>query len=189
MDDVLYFKDREGWRSWLEINHDKKNVAWLIHYKKSSNKVGITHEEAVEEALCFGWIDGQLRRIDDEKYSLRYTPRKARSVWSKINKEKAERMIKSGKMTQAGLTKIEEAKKSGYWENAYTNKVKETMPPDLKKALTQNKKAWLYFQKFANTYRNMYIGWVNDAKTQETRVKRINKIVEQSLKNKRLVFE
>jgi len=96
--------------------------------------------------------------------------------------------MKSGRMTDAGLVKIQEAKKNGLWENAYTNKTKETIPADLKEALMKEKKAWENFQRFANSYRNMYIGWVNNAKTAETRMKRIKKIVEQSLLNKKLVF-
>ena len=96
--------------------------------------------------------------------------------------------MKSGKMTDAGLVKILEAKKNGRWENAYTNKIKETIPEDLKEALMKEKKAWKNFQGFANSYRNMYVGWVNNAKTDETRMKRIKKIVEQSLLNKKLIF-
>ena len=145
-------------------------------------------EESVEEAICFGWIDGKLKRLDAERFMLRFSPRRANSVWSKINKERAERLMKSGRMTAAGLVKIEEAKKSGFWDNAYTNKTKEAIPLDLKEALMKDKKAWGNFQNFANSYRNMYIGWVNNAKTTETRVKRIQKIVQQSLHNKKLIF-
>ncbi len=184
----VYFKNRDEWHKWLEKNHDKEKELWLIHYKKHSGKNGIHHQEAVEEAICFGWIDGKLKRIDDEKFILRYSPRKANSVWSKINKEKAEKMIKAGKITNSGLTKIEEAKKFGSWDAAYTNKQRERMPPDLKKALMKNKKAWNNFQNFANTYRNMYVGWVVNSKTDETRKKRIERVVKQSLQNKKLIF-
>jgi uncharacterized protein YdeI (YjbR/CyaY-like superfamily) len=145
-------------------------------------------EEAVEEALCFGWIDGKLKRIDDEKHALRFSPRRGNSVWSKINRERAERLIASGRMTRAGLAKIQEAKRSGRWDSAYTSKIGERMPLDLKKALMEDRRAWDDFQGFANTYRNMYIGWVNDAKTDGTRRKRIRKVVEQSLQNKKYAF-
>ncbi|MBN1245607.1 YdeI/OmpD-associated family protein [Candidatus Bathyarchaeota archaeon] len=188
MDNALSFKDRENWRKWLEKNYDKESHIWLALYKKGSGKKGITLEESVEEAMCFGWIDGKLKRLDAERFILRFSPRKANSVWSKINKERAEALMKSGKMTEAGLAKIEEAKKTGLWDNAYTNKTKEAIPLDLKEALMKDKKAWDNFQNFANSYRNMYIGWVNNAKTTETRVKRIKKIVEQSLLDKKLVF-
>ena len=188
MDNPLSFKDRENWRKWLEKNYDKENHIWLALYKKGSGKKGMPLEESVEEAMCFGWIDGKLKRLDDERYILRFSPRKANSVWSKINKERAEALMKSGKMTEAGLAKIEEAKKTDLWDNAYTNKTKEAIPLHLKEALMKDKKAWDNFQNFANSYRNMYIGWVNNAKTIETRMKRIKKIVQQSLHNKKLIF-
>jgi uncharacterized protein YdeI (YjbR/CyaY-like superfamily) len=188
MGNALFFENREDWRSWLEKNHDKETEVWLVHYKKSPGKRGMTLEESVEEAICFGWIDGKLRKMDDERFVLRFSPRKAKSVWSKINKERAERLTESGRMTDAGLAKIEEAKKSGFWNLAYTNKIKEAMPSDLKKALMKDKRAWENFQRFANSYRNMYIDWVNAAKTDETRRRRIKKTVEQSLQNKKLSF-
>ena len=188
MDNALYFEGIEGWRGWLERNHDKGNHVWLTYYKKGSGTKGITLEESVEEAICFGWIDGKLRRIDDERFVVRFSPRKAKSVWSKINKERAERLMKSGRMTTAGLAKIEAARKSGCWDRAYTNKIKNEMPADLKQALMKEGGAWDNFQRFANSYRNMYIGWVNDAKTDETRQKRIQKVVEQASKNRKLVF-
>jgi uncharacterized protein YdeI (YjbR/CyaY-like superfamily) len=188
MKSVLDFRSRDEWRSWLEKNFDKESSAWLRIYKKKSGRKGVTLEESVEEAMCFGWIDGKLRRLDGESFMLRFSPRKARSVWSKINRERAERLMGSGRMTAAGLAKIEEAKKSGFWDGAYTNKVRDDVPVDLKEALMRDKRAWENFENFANSYRNMYIGWVDNAKTAETRRKRVKKIVEQSLLNKKLVY-
>ena len=185
LNNALYFKNRNEWRTWLEINHKDLEEVWLIHYKKSTGKKGINHFDAVEEALCFGWIDSKLKKIDEERFILRYSPRKSKSVWSKINKEKAEELIASGKMTQAGLDKIEEAKRNGMWDSAYTNIVKERIPSDLKQALIRNNKAWNNFQHFANSYRNMYIGWVKSAKTEETRKRRIDEVVKRSLQNKK----
>jgi uncharacterized protein YdeI (YjbR/CyaY-like superfamily) len=187
MDNARYFKDEEEWRSWLERNYDKERYVWLTIYKKGSGKKEITLEEAVEEAMCFGWIDGKLKSIGAEKFILRFSPRKMKSVWSKINKERAERLIKSGRMTDAGLAKIEAAKKSGWWDKAYTNKIMDEIPADLEQALKLEKLAWENFRKFANSYKNMYIGWVNGAKTTKTRKKRILKIVEQAIKNKKLI--
>jgi uncharacterized protein YdeI (YjbR/CyaY-like superfamily) len=126
--------------------------------------------------------------VDQEKYALRYTPRKPGSVWSKINKEKAEVMIQQGKMTDAGLLKIEEAKKSGLWQKAYTNTESNIVPKDLEDALRKNKKTWQNFNGFAFSYRNMYIGWVSSAKTAQTRRKRIDLVVNQSLENKKILF-
>jgi uncharacterized protein YdeI (YjbR/CyaY-like superfamily) len=187
-DTAAHFKNRKEWRRWLETHHDKKSEIWLIHCKQHSAKPGVRHEEAVEEALCFGWIDGQLKKVDDEKYRLRYSPRRPKSPWSRINRDKAEKIIQSGQMTAAGLARIEEAKKAGLWQRAYTNKARERMQSDLKAALLKNERAWNNFRKFANTYRNMYIGWVISAKTMETRKTRIDKIVAQASRNKKLIF-
>lgn len=185
LDKALYFESSREWRKWLERNHDKEREAWLMHYKKGTGESGVSYSEAVEEALCFGWIDSKGKRIDDKRFVLKYSPRKAKSVWSMVNKERAERLIEAGRMTDAGLAKIEEAKRSGLWDTAYTNKVREKMPSDLKKALLAEKDAWNNFQGFANSYRNMYIGWVNGAKTEGTRNRRIAEVVKRSLANKK----
>ena len=180
---ALLFKNRDEWRYWLEKNHTISTEVWLMHYKKSLNNKSVNHFDAVEEALCFGWIDSKLKKIDEERFILKYSPRKPKSVWSKINKDTAEQMISLGKMTSAGFEKIEEAKKQGFWDIAYTNLVKERLPSDLKKALMVNKIAWNNFQHFANSYRNMYIGWVKNAKTQKTRRKRVSAVVKRSFDN------
>jgi len=182
---ILHIKNRNEWRKWLEINHKNINEVWLIHYKNPFNKKSINHFEAVEEALCFGWIDSKLKKIDKESFILRYSPRRPKSIWSKINKEKAEELIALGKMTKSGLEKIKDAKKQGLWDTAYTNLVKDRLPSDLKNSLMQNKTAWNNFQKFANSYRNMYIGWVRSAKTKETRKRRISEVVKRAAKNKK----
>ena len=115
---ALYFDNSQEWRQWLQLNHDIENDALLLIYKKRSGKTGISYDKALEEALCFGWIDGKMRSVDNDRFVLRFSPRKAKSVWSKINKEKAELLISQGKMTEVGLAKIEEAKKNGLWEEA-----------------------------------------------------------------------
>jgi len=181
--DSVYFKNKNEWRTWLQNHHDTYAEIWVLHYKKSSHKISMNHFEAVEEALCFGWIDSTLKKIDEDRFILKFTPRKPKSVWSKINKEKAEQLIREGKMTPAGFQKIEEAKKQGVWDTAYTNSIKDRLPTTLKNALRQNPEAWKNFQAFANSYRNMYIGWVKNAKTDTTRNQRINTVVNRSLKN------
>jgi len=183
--EALFFENGQQWRTWLQQNHAEKNAIWLTHYKKNSGKTGISYDEALEEALCYGWIDGKLKKLDDEKYIIRYSPRKAKSVWSKLNKDKVEQLIESGKMTEAGLAKIEEAKSNGYWNSAYTNKKTDELPLDLKNALIQDKDAWHHFQRFANSYRNTYIGWVNMAKSEETKKRRISEVVKRSSLNKK----
>jgi len=189
MGNSLHFENRENWRSWLEKNHDREAWAWLSFYKKGGGKKGITLAESVEEAICFGWIDGKLRKVDDLSFIVRFSPRKAKSVWSMINKERAERLVGSGRMTSMGLAKISEAKEAGTWDNAYTNRTRDKMPADLREALMKDMRAWKHFHGFANTYRNMYVGWIANAKTNETRNKRIEKVVEQAIKNKKLISE
>jgi uncharacterized protein YdeI (YjbR/CyaY-like superfamily) len=156
-----------------------------VHYKKNSHKSSVTLADAVEESICFGWIDGKLISIDEEMFILRYSPRKANSVWSKINKERAERLIESGEMTDAGLIKIGEAKKRGLWDTAYTSKTKDSIPEDLREALSADRNAWTNFQRFANSYRNGYIRWVTGAKTEKTRAARIKEVIKRSALNKK----
>lgn len=177
---ALHFKDSREWRKWLEQEGSTAIEVCLIHYKKGSKKTSVSHDDAVLEALCFGWIDGKLIRTDAEKYILRYTPRTARSVWSRINRDRAEKLITAGRMTEAGLAKIEEARKNGRWDAAYQN---IEMPAELEQALHKNLKALENFNKFADSYRTMYIGWVLDAKTEQTRRRRIEQVVERSAAN------
>ena len=142
------------------------------------------YAEAVEEALCFGWIDGILKRIDDEKHAQRFTPRKPKSIWSKVNKERAKRMINEGKMMDAGLEKIKAAKKSGWWQNAYTTSRHDNdMSDEMKKVLMSDKEAWKNFQNFTKSYQNLYIFWVNYAKRDETKKKRIQLVLERAKRN------
>lgn len=180
-----HFKNRNEWRKWLHKNHGNVDEIWLIFYKKHTGKPGITHSEAVEESLCFGWIDSKVKRIDDERFIQKYTPRKPNSVWSKINKESAQKMIREGKMSPSGFEKIKEAKRSGKWSAAYTSRRKLAMPNDLKKALMKKKKAWNNFSSFANTYQNMYIGWVDSAKRKEMRERRIGEVVRRAARNQK----
>jgi uncharacterized protein YdeI (YjbR/CyaY-like superfamily) len=182
---ALHFKDREKWRSWLSENHDKTDEIWLIHYKKSSGKKGISLNDAVEEALCFGWIDGKLKSIDEEKYILRYTPRKKKSPWSLINKERALRLIEQDRMTAAGMSKIEEARRNGLWDNAYSTSKMEEVPADLEDSLAGDEIACVNFYNFAPSYRNNYIGWINAAKTKETRKRHIAEVVKRARLNKK----
>ena len=177
------FKSKTAWRKWLQKNHATEDHVWLVHLKKHVKKPGLRHDEAIEEALCFGWIDGKLISIDDETFMLRYSPRRKNSLWSKINRTKAEELIRQEKMTEAGFAKIQEAKENGKWDAAYSSKASPVLPDDLQAALKKNKKAWENFQNFANSYRNMYIGWVDDARREPTRNKRIAEVVRRSAQN------
>jgi uncharacterized protein YdeI (YjbR/CyaY-like superfamily) len=113
---LLYVTNREEWRTWLKENHETEKEIWLVFFKKNSGKPGIIYEDAVEEAICFGWIDSLVKKIDDQSYSQKFTPRTVKAGWSVSNKIRAERMIQQGRMTQAGLDKIREAKENGNWE-------------------------------------------------------------------------
>ena len=173
----LYFKNRDEWRKWLEKNHTQSDGIWMVYYKKHTKKESVSYNDAVEEALCFGWIDSLIKSIDGERYKQKYTPRKKNSVWSDLNRKRVGKMIKEGKMTEAGLKLVDEAKKNGRWENAYAMKGKPEMPDDLLNALKKNKKAHENFMKFAPSHQNTYIYWLNSAKREETRKNRIEKIV------------
>jgi uncharacterized protein YdeI (YjbR/CyaY-like superfamily) len=181
----IHFRNRQKWRSWLARNHDREKEVWLTYYKKHTRMRGVTHEEAVAEALCFGWIDSKVRAIDDERFMQKYTPRKGDSVWSLINKKVAMRMMREGKMAKAGLATIKAAKKSGRWSSAYTSRWRMAVPPDLKGALMENERAWRHFRDFANTYQNMYVGWVNEAKTEGTRNRRMREVVKRASRNQK----
>jgi uncharacterized protein YdeI (YjbR/CyaY-like superfamily) len=189
VDKPIEFNNRQKWRKWLEENGNTAQWVWLVHYNNHSGRMSLSLSEGVEEALCFGWIDGQMKSLDEDRYFLRYSPRKSKSVWSKINKERAERLIIQGRMTAAGLAIIEEAKKNGYWDAAYTNKTEAQIPSDLENALLKDPEAYMHFIRFANSYRNMYIAWVVGAKTDETRVKRINEVLKWSALNKKAGIE
>ena len=182
---TLYVKDRVAWRDWLKKNHTSENEIWLIYYKKHTGKPRIPYDDAVEEALCFGWIDSLVKTIDDEKYMQKYSPRKKSSVWSEYNVKRCEKMIKEDKMTDAGLKLIEEAKKSGKWQQAYISKKIFEMPDALEIALKKDKTAWANFNNFAPSYKNNYIHWVISAKREETKNNRIAEVVKRSALNKK----
>lgn len=181
----LYLTNREDWRAWLERNHDVKTEIWLVYYKKHTGKPTIPYDDAVEEALCFGWIDSIVKRQDDEMYIQKYTPRKKKSVWSEANKKRANKMIKQGRMTEAGLAVVMAAKKSGEWTKANVRFDPRSVPPDLKKALAANKKAKENFDNLAPSYKKHYVWWITSAKREDTRRRRIAKTVLMIEENKK----
>jgi uncharacterized protein YdeI (YjbR/CyaY-like superfamily) len=170
----LYIPDRSKWRHWLMKNHDKeKNGIWLVFYKKKANKPSLEYEHAVEEAICFGWVDSIIKKIDEAKYARKFTPRKADSMWSELNKKRARKMIKQGLMAKAGLAKIRNAKKTGLWDKNPRPKISFDIPEEFAVALAKNKKARENFNKLAPTYRRHYIGWIAVAKRDQTKKRRI----------------
>ncbi|MHC4194258.1 MAG: YdeI/OmpD-associated family protein [Planctomycetota bacterium] len=163
----------EEWRKWLSRHYATAAEIWLVFYKKETSKPTIAYGAAVEEALCFGWIDSIIKRIDDTKYARKFTPRKDKSGWSKLNKRRANKMIKEGKMTDVGLAKIQAAKKTGLWAQDARPQISLDIPAEFAKALARNKKAQENFDRLAASYRKHYIGWIAVAKRPETRERRV----------------
>ena len=168
---------REEWRDWLAENHESCRGIWLIYHKKHTGVPRVAYGDAVEEALCFGWIDSTAKRLDDARYMQQYTPRKPSSNWSALNRRRAEALMKAGLVEPAGLARIEEAKKSGAWEKALEDRVDRPMPPELKKALAADAEASANFRRWSPTQRKYMINHVADAKRPETRVRRADKVV------------
>ena len=179
---------RREWREWLAENHDKLGGVWFIYYKKASGQPRLTYDEAVEEALCFGWIDSVPRKFDEERSKLLFTPRKPKSVWSRLNKERIEKLIADASMTEIGLAKIEAAKKDGSW-NALDASDNLEMPPDLAKAFAANEKARANFEAFTDSIKRSILSWIFAAKRAETRAARIEKTVLMAARGKRANFD
>lgn len=180
----LEARDRKEWRQWLEDNHLTSPGIWLIYYKKNSKKSGVSYEEAVEEALSFGWIDSKVNAIDEERYMQVFTPRKRGSIWSKINKQRVKKIIEEGIITPAGLEKIEVAKKDGsyYFLDDIENLV---IPHDLKDALDSNAPAKTNFENFSDLVKKQILYWIKSAKREDTRKNRIEVAVELAAENKK----
>jgi len=168
------FRCGEEWRRWLHENHGEENEAWVIIQKARSPNEGLRYEKAVDEATCFGWIDGKMRRLNDHEFTQRFSPRRPRSIWSRINRDRAERLIA-----------VEEAKSNGRGEKAYTFREPPETPDDLLEALKESPEAHRNFMGFPNSTRFMYIHWINDAKRAETRARRIKRVVERATQNKK----
>ncbi len=165
---------RPAWRAWLTRYHDKEDQGiWLIFLKNAGHRPCLRYEEAVEEALCFGWIDSVVRKMDDRLYMRKFTPRRSGSGWSKLNKARAQKMIQEGKMTEFGLVKINEAKESGHWDRDAGLDIDFSMPEALARALSRNTKAKAAFDQLAPSCQKHYIGWIATAKRQETLNRRI----------------
>ena len=150
----LYVVDRKHWREWLEKNHDKEKEVWLVYYKKSSGKPRIPYGDAVDEALCYGWIDGKVKSMDAEKFAQRYTPRTSKSNLSVLNRERIYKLISQKKMTKAGLKAV------AHVFDPKEKPKKLVIPSDILKALKENKEAWKNFQKFSQTYKKIRIAYI-----------------------------
>jgi uncharacterized protein YdeI (YjbR/CyaY-like superfamily) len=179
----LYVKTRQEWRKWLEENHSSVQGIWLIYYKKPSGKPRIPYNDAVEEALCFGWIDSKIKRVNDDYYIQWFTPRRPGSRWSKLNMGRIQKLIEEGRMRPEGLSAYEEANKKPKLINNIRLEDNIPVPDDLSLALEKNIAAHNNFINSPPSSRKLYVFWLNDAKREETRKARIAKIVERSEKN------
>jgi uncharacterized protein YdeI (YjbR/CyaY-like superfamily) len=182
----LYVTSRDYWRFWLRENHCIAKEVWLIYYRKETGKPSISYGDSVEEALCFGWIDSIIKKIDDGKFARKFTPRKAKSSWSEANKKRVRKMIKEEMMTEEGLAKIREAKESGEWFKTTPARREPVIPPYMKEALTKHKKALENFNSLAKSYRRQYVGWITSAKREETRRRRLAEAIRLLEKDEKL---
>lgn len=181
----IYLATRQEWRSWLEENHQASDGVWLIYYKPKSGNPRIKYADAVEEALCFGWIDSKLKSINEDYYIQYFTPRRKKSPWSKLNLERAKKLSELGLMRPAGIREYEKALANPSLTYDNLSDGEPVIPDDLLKSLGKNEKALHNFMQFSLSVRRTYIFWLNNAKRSETRMNRINKIVDFSLHNKR----
>lgn len=180
---LLYAKDRKAWRAWLKKNHKAASEIWLVYYKKSSGKNRIPYNDSVEEALCYGWIDSTMKNVDDISFAQRFTPRRKNSPLSELNKERIRRLIKSRKMTKAGLESI----KHHIDRNVSDKQLKKfVMPRDILKELKSNPNLWKNFQKFPEHYKHIRIGWVDGSRRRpEEFKKRLRYFLKMTAKNKK----
>ena len=176
--------DRADWHDWLAGHGASETEIWLVYYKASTGKPTISYNDSLEEALCFGWVDSIIQKIDEEKYARKFTPRKAGSKWSELNKHLVAKLVKEGRMTEAGLAKVDFP-----LDEASSSRPKRpalALPDWLKERLMTNPAAWENFQKLAPSYQRNYIGWISDAKKEETRQRRIQEAIGRLEKNETL---
>jgi uncharacterized protein YdeI (YjbR/CyaY-like superfamily) len=179
---TLYITNRKDWRLWLKKNYNKEKEIWLVYYVKASGKKRIPYNDAVEEALCYGWIDSIIKKIDKESFAQRFTPRRPTSPISEMNKERIRRLIKKRKMTKIGLKAV-----SRFFDKEKDKKEKFTIASDILKALKKNKNVWKNFQNFSEGYKKVRIGYIEDVRSysEEMFQKRLSNLVKMTAKNKK----
>jgi uncharacterized protein YdeI (YjbR/CyaY-like superfamily) len=183
---VISFPTREAWEAWLAEHHATSPGLWLAIAKKGAAAKTVSYAEAIEGALCYGWIDGQKGTLDDERWRQRFTPRRPRSKWSKINRDKAAELIAQGRMKPAGLREVDRAKADGRWDAAYAGQKTATVPDDLERALRKNSKAREFFSTLESANRYAILYRLQDAKKPETRARRLEKFVAMLSEHKKI---
>jgi uncharacterized protein YdeI (YjbR/CyaY-like superfamily) len=180
--EMIYAPDRACWRQWLVHNHQTAIGVWLVYYKVKSGIPSVQYPEAVKEALCFGWIDSKVKSLDETRYRQIFTPRKPKSVWSKLNKQYIEELLAEGSMTEAGAAKIAIAQQDGSWTSLDDIEAL-IVPTDLHQALACNAVAAQNFEAFSTTTKKNILVWIQSAKRPETRLSRIEKTVSSAAQN------
>ena len=175
---IVEAADQQAWRAWLEANHASPSGVWLKFAKKGSPTPSVSYGEAIEEALCYGWIDGQVRAHDEHFYLQRFTPRRPRSKWSQINREKATRLLADGRMRPAGLAQIDAARADGRWDAAYPGQSAASVPDDLQQALDQNPEARAFFETLTGSTRYAFLYRLHHVVKPASRAKRIADYIE-----------
>ncbi len=183
---VILFERAEEWAGWLEENQASAAGVWLRLAKKASGLTSVTYDEAVEVALCYGWIDSQAKKYDDQSWVQKYTPRRPKSIWSKVNREKAERLMASGRMKPAGLREVEAARQDGRWEAAYDSPSQATVPDDFLAELDKNPAARDFFATLNSQNRYAILNRLQTAKKPETRAKRMGQFIEMLARQEKL---
>ena len=182
---LVHADDRATWRAWLEANHATSSGAWLVTWRRRSGRLGLDYEAAIEEALCFGWVDSTAGRVDDDRGKLYFAPRKPRSGWAATNKARIERLLAEGRMAPAGITAIERAKANGSWE-VLDSAERLVVPADLAAVLEARPPAAANFAGFPPSARKQMLGWVALARRPETRAARIRQIADAAARNERV---
>ena len=182
--EAIFFDGPEAFYAWLEANHESEREVLVGMYKKHTGKQTMTWSQAVDQALCFGWIDSQVRRVDEDAYIQKFTPRKRKSAWSPSNKQRVRKLVRLGLMTPAGLAKVAEAKKDGSWTTLDAVEKLEAMPRALREALGRNAGAGKNFRKISPTLKKQFLWFIESAKREETRTKRIAIVVRLLARNR-----
>jgi uncharacterized protein YdeI (YjbR/CyaY-like superfamily) len=181
---TLTAPDRAAWREWLGEHGASESEIWLVYTKAGSGKAGISYQDSLEEALCFGWVDSLIQKIDEEKYARKFTPRRPGSKWSELNKHLVAKLVREGRMTEAGMARVEFSLDEA--PSARPKRAEVALPDWLKAGLMTSPKAWENFSKLPPSHQRNYILWVSDAKREETRQKRIKEAIGRLEKNERL---
>jgi uncharacterized protein YdeI (YjbR/CyaY-like superfamily) len=177
---TLYVEDRSKWRAWLEANSEQAPEVWLVYFKKDTGRPRVAYGDAVEEAICFGWIDSKIRKLDEARFAQLFTPRKPKSHWSPSNIARARRMIQEGKMTAAGLKVFD--------PHNQTPALPTKLPGQLEGQFRKHTTAWENFRRFPPAYQRMTIGWVASARQEETQLRRLRQLIADSAASKRIKF-